>query len=288
MTHLKALVVILAVLVCLSVANAETVYFLVAEANNPAHSDSYVLPLTGPNDIAHARDLIKYGTAAGDSKVVAEIDCNVDCINRDYLSNEKWPWRWHVTEIEGFADIVLEILNGWPGLVDSDCQGWVSDTGGLIGFWTYTVVAELGTDPNHWYRDRDGDRDVDFEDYARAANTSFDLNDLEVFAEAWLSPYAKRPKDYSLSFDCWNCPYQCYGDADCNTEKYGVKTVRIGDKDLTILMDAMSKGEYDPCADFDRDFDVDEDDQAILTANWHKKDSDFGELCPTAPSCLVD
>jgi len=60
MKKLAFVVTVFALFIATS-ASGETVYFLVAEANTPAHGDSYVLPLTEPNDIAHARDLVKYG-----------------------------------------------------------------------------------------------------------------------------------------------------------------------------------------------------------------------------------
>ena len=50
------------------VATAGPVYFIVAE-REPFHHDSYVLPLTEPADIAHARDLI----ARGPPLVFAEV-----------------------------------------------------------------------------------------------------------------------------------------------------------------------------------------------------------------------
>jgi hypothetical protein len=31
--------------------------------------------------------------------------------------------------------------------VEKDVQGWIQNTGGLIGFWTYTIVAELPLKP---------------------------------------------------------------------------------------------------------------------------------------------
>jgi hypothetical protein len=292
---------VFAVYFCLiSACFGETVYFLVAETS-PSHGDSYVLPLTEPNDIAHARDLIKYGPGVGQAIVVARIACEPDCINRNYLAPAKLAWSWHVTGFENFADMTAEILDGWPGFVESDCEGWVSNTGGLIGFWDYTVVEELGTDPNHWNRDFDDDNGVDFFDYVPESNNwdnncsspswcggtdldhsgKVDCNDLKIFADAWLSPYASLPGD-CLSFPCWSWPYQCYGDADNLTQtpmKYRVYT-----SDYDILMLAYntyypSEG-YNPCADFNRNYRVYDDDFAILAANWGKRDTMLQPPCP--------
>ena len=53
---------------------AETVYFLVAEQPGyESHLDSYVLPLSDPADIAHARDLIAFGPGIGGTIAVAKI-----------------------------------------------------------------------------------------------------------------------------------------------------------------------------------------------------------------------
>jgi hypothetical protein len=282
----------------------ETTYFLVAE-RALSHGDSYVLPLTDSNDIAHARDLIKYGPSAGQAIVVARIACNYDCINRDYLNAAKRAWSWHVAEFVGFEDITAEILDGWPGDVERDCQWWIANTGGNIGFWSYTVVAELGTDPKHWTRDFWPDNNINMRDFAMLAsywlradcnaslwcggtdlnkNGSVDYDDLRIFTEAWLSPFAHKP--LSLWFPCWDNPRQCHGDAD--GKKEGLYWWVAG-KDLTILQACYplpvyyGDPRYNPCADFDRDGDVDDDDVAILET-WYMKPNVPAD-CPCGPYC---
>lgn len=68
-----------------------------------------------------------------------------------------------------------------------------------------------------------------------------------------------------LDANCWDCPTQCHGDADCNGY--------VDQTDLNILTAAYgtSSGEpnYNPCADFDRDGDVDSSDHSILLSAWH-------------------
>ena len=301
---------------------------MVAEANTPpVHGDSYVLPLTEPDDIAHARDLIKYGPAVGQPIVVAHITCSYDCINRGYLDpnqcvndpngkrcTNKCAWSWHVTQFDYFADMTAEILDGWPGLVESDCQGF----GPQIGFWTYTVVEELGINPKHWLRNFDDDNDVDFLDYAPVGNnwdnncvspgwcggTDFDhngkvdCNDLRVFAEAWLSPYALTPADPPI-FPSWGWRYQCYGDAD-GKNTGPTEYFRIYTNDLNIFLAVKNACQghggagwpcqypgngYDPRCDFNRDYKIYDDDYAIMTANYKKKDSDFPTTCPPKAHC---
>jgi len=132
----------------LNIASGQTVHFLVAERPEFAvHHDSYVLALSDPADIAHARALISAEPGELPSIAVANIAAGADGINRDYLAPGAPPWSWHVTEFDGFYDITAEILDGWPTFVESDVSGWIANTGGLIGFWNYTVVAELEAVP---------------------------------------------------------------------------------------------------------------------------------------------
>ena len=46
-------------------AQSETIRFLVSEFDTPVHGDSYVLPLSDPDDIAHARQVITKGPGIG-------------------------------------------------------------------------------------------------------------------------------------------------------------------------------------------------------------------------------
>ena len=64
---------------------AASVRFLVGELGEPVHHDSYVLPLSDPAAIAHARDLISIGPSAGEAIVVAAIAAGGNGINRNYL-----------------------------------------------------------------------------------------------------------------------------------------------------------------------------------------------------------
>ena len=160
-----------------NILKAKTVYFLVGEIYSGGRNDSYVLPLDDPCDIEYARDLAEgivgeYGTI-----VVAAID-RWDpgigiCPNRNYLAPGIPAWSWYVTAFEGFGDITMEILDGWPGDVEKNAEGWIQNTNGYIGFWGYTVVAELGTDLEPWTCDFTVDGIVD-------------SNDLAWFCSHWL------------------------------------------------------------------------------------------------------
>jgi hypothetical protein len=129
-------------------AAARAELFVVAELpGRAAHGDSYVLPLTDPADIAHARALIDRGPEAGATIAMAFIAPGADAINRDYLAPGAPEWSWHVTGFLGFEDFSAEIYDGWPGYVESDVAGWMANTGGVVGFWNYTVAAEVGPSP---------------------------------------------------------------------------------------------------------------------------------------------
>jgi hypothetical protein len=142
-----------------SACRAETIRFLVAEIGKPFHGDSYVLPLSDADSIAHARELIATGPDAGEAIVVAQIAKGANGINRNYLASGSPAWSWHLTEFIGFADFTTEILDGWPTYVEDDVDGWIANTNATIGFWQYTVVAELPSG------DYDADLDVDSNDY---------------------------------------------------------------------------------------------------------------------------
>ena len=134
-----------------SPARAGTVYFVVAERPSAReHHDSFVLPLTQDADIAHARDLIARGPdAAGSPIAFASVVAGADGINRNILADGEPLWNWHVKDFEGFGDFGIELVDGWPTYLESDVQGWIANTKrddpnvGHIGFWNYTVVAEL-------------------------------------------------------------------------------------------------------------------------------------------------
>jgi hypothetical protein len=129
-------------------APADPIHFVVAERPGTAvHGDSFVLALTDPAHVEHARRLIAEGPAAGPSIVLARIAPGADGVNRDLRAPGAPPWSWHVAEFKGFVDFSAEVLDGWPTFVEQDVPGWVANTGGDIGFWNYTVVAEVRAAP---------------------------------------------------------------------------------------------------------------------------------------------
>ncbi|HVR35718.1 MAG TPA: hypothetical protein VMS21_07685 [Methylomirabilota bacterium] len=138
-----------------SVKAAETIYFLVAEIpGRVSKHDSYVLPLSEQEDIDHARFLISQAQSGslqgGDQTIVAaKLAAGKDGINRNMLDPKLPEWSWHIVEFLRFADISAELLDGNPTQVENNPDWYQGNDGrqGLIGFWNYTVVRELGSSP---------------------------------------------------------------------------------------------------------------------------------------------
>jgi hypothetical protein len=89
-----------------------------------------------------------------------------------------------------------------------------------------------------------------------------DPNSTEPVYSGWDEP-SFREWIEPLWFDCWNCPTQCHGDADCDGY--------VGLLDSQIVQAALGTTypdpAYNPCADFDRNLTVDLMDVMILQQN---------------------
>jgi hypothetical protein len=164
---MAAVVVLFAMAAGAATSSAATVYFLVSEfPDQREHGDSFVLPLSDDEDIAHARDLVARGRDAGRYLISADLVAGADNINRDILAEGKPAWSWHISNFDQFGDVSIELTDGWPTFIESDVQGWINNTGGgtvdndgdgepdgppptvgHIAFWSYTVTAELTGEP---------------------------------------------------------------------------------------------------------------------------------------------
>ncbi len=142
---MAATLTLLALAVAAPQTLAETRYYQIAEwPGQEHHFDSYILPLSDPGDMTHAQALIDQGPAgAGAAIVIAKISPGSDGINVDLNQPGHPSWSWHVTEFVEFADMSIELYDGWPQFVESDVPGWMANTNGTIGFWSYTVVADV-------------------------------------------------------------------------------------------------------------------------------------------------
>ena len=143
---LLLLVVLIGLPGCKKAVLDDTVYFLVAEVT-PQHYDSYILPLNDPTHIIQAEAMLAGRETS--RIVVARIDRgsgNGNYQNLDLIGPEKPAWSWHVTSFLGFADTTAEILDGWPGYVESNLGEWLANTNSTIGFWTYRIQRRVAAE----------------------------------------------------------------------------------------------------------------------------------------------
>lgn len=135
-------------------ASAARIEFGLAELpGSDGNGDSFVVAIDESQAelIAHARALIDWvesgsnpETSPGATILAADMAAGPDGINRNFLAPGEPLWSWHVVGTPEFADFTIEIVDGWPSYVEQDVQGWIANTNAAIGFWSYTVVAELG------------------------------------------------------------------------------------------------------------------------------------------------
>jgi len=118
-------------------------YFLIAE-RFPNVRDSYLLPLTKPDDIARARFIMSNIDGFGQIAVarIARGSSDGFTDNRDLLHGGR-RWSWHVSEFLGFGDATIELIDGTPSQVEADLDYWLGPSMGRIGFWNYTVSREV-------------------------------------------------------------------------------------------------------------------------------------------------
>jgi hypothetical protein len=128
----------------------ETVYFLVScpEGAPEPVPDSYVLPLTDLDDIAHARALIEDPSGAGARIALTRIargSSDGTHVNRN-LSEDGSAWSWHCTGDVEFVDSSAEIYDVTPAYLEEHLDEWLELIGPFIGPWSYTVTRELAYD----------------------------------------------------------------------------------------------------------------------------------------------
>lgn len=127
---------------------SDTAWFVVAERGAGPHGDAFLLPLSDERDIAAARRFLRDGPASGVGSIASvRIAAGGDGFNRDWRADGQPAWSWRVVAFEGFADVTIELCDGWPGLVEQDVAGFIANTGGRACFWGYAVAAELAQAP---------------------------------------------------------------------------------------------------------------------------------------------
>lgn len=129
-------------------AAAETVWFEVGEIETD-RNQSFLVPLSDPEHIAHARALIANGGPSDDRPgiLLAKIVDGGDGFNRDIRDPEQRRWRWHVSEVDGFGGLAIELCDGWPAWIEENPAAFIRNTSGAICLWGYTIKSELAEAP---------------------------------------------------------------------------------------------------------------------------------------------
>jgi len=128
-------------------ADAATVWFEVAAAD-PRTPQSWLLPVSDPQQVAQARARLAGGASSGvGAIVVARFRAGGDGLNRNLRTADARRWSWHATELVEFADLAIELCDGSPQLVEDAPQAFADNTGGIVCFWGYRLVAELPSPP---------------------------------------------------------------------------------------------------------------------------------------------
>lgn len=138
--------------VCASIAGAAPTYTLAVKPPAIHEVDG---PINPPGDVAIASELIAKGREAGPSIVYADIVKTNDGRNRDLLDASLPAWSRPANKFHRFADSGIQLMiNGWSTQVGHSLDEWIRATGevidpkrgtrsGNVGYWNYTVVAEL-------------------------------------------------------------------------------------------------------------------------------------------------
>jgi len=120
-----------------------TVYYLVGE-NVVNHNDSFILPLSNPDDISFADKIID---GSERPRIIVGVirpgSGDGIYLNRDILDPDKRIWSWSIDKFEKFADVTAEIYDGWPGYIEQNLNDWMIQKDGAIGFWNYSVKRRV-------------------------------------------------------------------------------------------------------------------------------------------------
>jgi len=124
------------------------VYFVFGFIPGPADGfripNAMVVPLTRPEDIAHARAIQAGTPGIYDTIPVMKIAAGADGINRNYLAVGAPQWSWHVTEFIKFGEGTLgSTFDTIPASVEYDVAGFIEQNRATLAFSTYSLIVEL-------------------------------------------------------------------------------------------------------------------------------------------------
>jgi hypothetical protein len=105
-------------------------------------NDSFVLPLSKPEDVREARRLLREVPPTAQRVLVVNIVAGADGINRDHLAVGAPQWSWHVTEFISFTDYVPGLEHSpTPVLIEENLEKYKGT--GVALFTMYGIIAEL-------------------------------------------------------------------------------------------------------------------------------------------------
>jgi hypothetical protein len=130
---------------------AQVVYFLIAPYPWPRDA-SAVIPLSEPDQISHARDLVAQVSQGTDPSQLVNpwpgiiTQAGSDGINRNYQDPTLPEWSWHVSKVVGFGTDAIPEL--WTTLTNLE-SGYAKFPDKMGTNWAVpdTVVRELGPLP---------------------------------------------------------------------------------------------------------------------------------------------
>lgn len=112
----------------------------------PVQPESFVVTISDPAKIARARQILaENATSATFPQVHCFIAWGSDGVNRNVMGPGRPLWNWHVTAVNGFPDMTIEILDASPLWLNEqeNFDSFVQTTGGQYSWWSGTIVSEI-------------------------------------------------------------------------------------------------------------------------------------------------
>ena len=119
-----------------------THYFLMGRRGSFNSNETFVIPISDPELVQKARDLIKKPEIAYKKVIAAQIELGHGQFNRSFGSNLGAAWSWHVSKVIGFSDFASQQCDGSPILIEVETEKWLYEIG-QICFWNFTILREI-------------------------------------------------------------------------------------------------------------------------------------------------
>lgn len=123
----------------ISLNTPDGIYFLMADN---LHSQSFVVRLEDSQQIEQARAQIKDPAGLLPRILSARVTYKPQNHNRNFASQNKTTWSWHIEQVYTFADFGSTACNGSPEMIEELLLPFIENSG-IICFWNFHVVKEL-------------------------------------------------------------------------------------------------------------------------------------------------